>query len=396
MMDQGSGDNVVQFPVRLRRYRFRDSTALPQRRWLVRGLILRGHVTAIIAAGGAGKSMFGLAMALHMCAGRAFGAFRPRDKYRVAVLTVEEDEEELDRRLHALQKEFGFDNDDASRLLIINIDDPPLLAIADRKGTMHGTKKLESLEQELASHGTDCVVLDPFIELWSGMENDNNQVKAAAGFIRAMCRRLDAGCMLMHHVRKGTVTPGDMDAGRGGSAFGGLVRLAFTLSNMKQEDAEALGIPSPKGIIRIDHAKGNYSPDPGAANWYKFKSVDLGNETEWNPDSDKVGILVPWVPPGAFENVTYDQINIALDRINIGFEDGDRYTFAAQSRDRYVVVPIAEALEIAEERAELIARIWRKSGLLFEQQYHSPRYRKLRSGVYVDAEKRPSALAEDT
>lgn len=393
MTDQG--EKVVPFPVKLRRYRFRDPTQLPQRRWLVRGLILRGHVTALIAAGGAGKSIFGLAMGLHMVAGQNFGAFKPREKYRVAVLTVEEDEEELDRRLHALQKEFGFTNEDAARLLIINIDDPPILAFADRKGTMHGTPKLASLEEELASHGTDCVILDPFIELWTGMENDNNQVKAAAGFIRSMCRRLDAGCILMHHVRKGTVTPGDMDAGRGGSAFGGLVRLAFTLSNMTREDAEALGIDSPKGIIRIDHAKGNYTPDPGAANWYKFKSIDLGNDTEENPESDKVGVLVPWLPPGLFADVSYDQINVALDRIGAGFEDGDRYTFAPQSRERYVGAAIAGALDTTEEKADRIAKIWKKSGLLYEQQYHSPRYRKLRAGVFVNAEKRPSAAVEE-
>lgn len=393
MTDQG--ENVVPFPVRLRRYRFRAPEALPQRPWLVRGLLLRGQVTALIAAGGAGKSIFGLTIGLHMAAGRGFGAFKPREKFRVAVLTVEEDSEELDRRLHAIQKEFDFTDDDASRLFVINMDDPPLLAQADKRGTMHPTQKLLSLEQELGAHGIDCLILDPFIELWSGQENDNNQVKGAAGFIRGMCRRLDAGCILMHHVRKGTVTPGDMDAGRGGSAFGGLVRLAFTLSNMTREDAEALGIESPKGIIRVDHAKGNYVADPGAANWFKFKSIDLGNDTDDNPESDKVGILTAWLPPGIFADVSYEQINVALDRIGAGFEDGERYTFAPQSRERYVGAAIVEALDTNEEKADRIAKIWKKSGLLFEQQYHSPRYRRLRQGVFVDAEKRPSAAVEE-
>ena len=391
-----SGEKVVPFPVKLRRYRFRDAHTLPQRRWLVRGLILRGQVTAVLAAGGAGKSIFGLAVALHMAAGRPYGLFRPREKYRVAILTVEEDEEELDRRLHALQKQFDFTNEDAARLLIINIDDPPILASADRKGIMRGTDKLEKLEQELAAHGTDCMILDPFIELWSGAENDNSQVKAAAGFIRRMARRLDAGCILMHHIRKGAMTPGDIDAGRGGSAFGGLVRLAFTLSPMTKEMAEALGVENPKGIIRIDYAKGNYLADPGEANWYRFKSIDLENESFGNSESDTVGILVPWVAPGLFEHVTYPQIDAALDAIGAGFEDGERYTFAPQSKERYVALPIAEALDVAAEKAERVMKVWRGSGLLFEKQYPSAKHRKLKSGVFVDGGKRPSAMGEYT
>ena len=192
------------------------------------------------------------------------------------------------------------------------------------------------------------------------------------------------------------MTPGDIDAGRGGSAFGGLVRLAFTLSPMTKEMAEALGVENPKGIIRIDYAKGNYLADPGEANWYRFKSIDLENESFGNSESDTVGILVPWVAPGLFEHVTYPQIDAALDAIGAGFEDGERYTFAPQSKERYVALPIAEALDVAAEKAERVMKVWRGSGLLFEKQYPSAKHRKLKSGVFVDGGKRPSAMGEYT
>lgn len=394
MIMANDGENVVQFPVKLRRYRFRDKRGLPQRRWIMRGLLLRGQVTAVIATGGAGKSIFGLGVALHLAAGRSYGKFRPRDKYRVAVLTVEEDEEELDKRLHALQDQFGFDNDDASRLLIINIDDPPLLAVADNKGVVKPTIKLKAMETEMASHGVDVFIIDPFIEVWSGMENDNNQVKAAGGMIRAMARRLDAACLIMHHVKKGGTTPGDLESSRGASAFAGLVRMAFTITPMTNDMAAAIGIESPKGLVRIDYAKGNYITDPDEANWFKFKSIDLENDTDENPESDTVGVLVPWVVPGAFANVGYDEIDVALNAIHLGFEDGERYTFAPQSKERYAAVVISEKLEIEIERAARIMNIWRESGLLYEQEYRSPRTRKSKLCVYVDASKRPSATPE--
>jgi hypothetical protein len=389
-----SGDKVVKFPVKLRRYRFRDPATLPQRRWIMRGLLLRGQLTAMVAAGGAGKSIFGLAVALHLAAGKAYGRFRPREPYRVAVLTVEEDEEELDRRMHALHKHFGFDNDVASRVHIVIMEDPPLLAVADKSGKVTATPKLKALEEQMAANGIDVIVLDPFIELWSGIENDNNQVKSVGALIRGMARRLDAAGLMMHHIKKGSMTPGDAESSRGAGAFAGQVRLMFTISNMTAEMALALGVESPKGIVRVDHAKGNYSVDPGEANWFRFRSVDLENDTEEDPESDTVGILVPWIAPGMFEHVTYDQIDLALLAIQNGFEDGDRYTFAPQSKDRFVAIIIGEKLDIEVERAARIAIVWRESGLLFEKEYRSPKTRRLAQGVYVNPEKRPSATPE--
>lgn len=390
-------ENIVQFPVRLRRFRFRDPTMLPRRPWLVRGLLLRGHITALLAAGGVGKSVLSLTLALHMCAGKPFGPWRCSEPLRVAVLTVEEDEEELDRRLHALQIEYGFTNEDASRLYIINMNDPPLLATADRRGNMQATPKLINLKAELGSHGADVVILDPFVELWAGQENDNNQVKSAMAFIRGMCRELQVGCILCHHIRKGIMTPGDVEAGRGASAFSGLVRMAFTITPMTKQEAEQFALDKHTGIIRIDNAKGNYiTSDVDDATWLKFKTVDLENYGEEGEDSDKVGVLKPWTPPGVFEGITVQAIDLVLDRIEEGPEEGERYSFAPQARDAYVGVPITEGLEITAERAERVITTWKKSGLLFEKEVRSPKARKVRARVFVDNSKRPSSNPSET
>jgi hypothetical protein len=389
-------ETVVPFPVRLRRFRFRDPTALPRRPWLVRGLILRGHITALLAAGGVGKSVLSLTLALHMCSGKHFGPWRASERLRVAVLTVEEDEDELDRRLHALQIQYGFDNDDASRLLIINMDDPPLLAMADKRGNMQPTKKLADLKIELANHGADVIILDPFVELWAGQENDNVQVRSAMGYIRSICRELNVGCILCHHIRKGLMTPGDVDAGRGASAFAGLVRMAFTITPMTKQEADQFDLEKYKGIIRIDSAKGNYSTaDVDDATWLKFRTIDLENYGEDNEDSDKVGVLVTWSPPGVFEGIGFPAIDKVLDKIEEGPEEGERWSFAPQAKDAYVGLCIAEGLEITSERAERVISTWKKSGLLYEKEVRSPKVRKMRARVFVDESKRPSAIPQE-
>ncbi|MEJ6847509.1 AAA family ATPase [Sinorhizobium fredii] len=397
--DRPSGDdaeNVVRLPVRVRPYRLRDPKTLPVRPWIMRGLLLRKQVTSLIAAGGAGKSIFGLVIAWHLAAGLAYGPFKivgpPK---RVGILTVEEDRDELDRRMHAIAKHYGFGRNEERQIHVAHIDDPPILAQVDRKGIIHATDNLKQLERLMGQYGVEVLILDPFIELWSGAENDNGQVKAAAAVIRGMIRRLDAAGLLTHHVRKGVVTPGDLDASRGGSSLGGLVRLAHTITNMTADMAASLGVDSPRHIVRVDHAKGNYLPDPGQANWFKFIPVDLENENPPDyPESDKVGILIPWAPPGLFENIGYDQIDRVLDVIqNAEGLEYERYSFAPQSKERYVGIPIVKGLDVSEQRADRIVRCWKKSGLLFEQEYLGSKSR-LKNGVFVDNEKRPSATTE--
>lgn len=385
--------NVVQI-VKLRPYKFREIRSLPRRPWIMRGLILRKQITAMIAAGGVGKSMFGLVVACHLAAGQSFGPYKVDRPYRVAILTVEEDADELDRRLHAIRKHFGFSEEIAKNLFIVEMDDPPIIAEANRKGVMHETPKLRILEKVLFNMMIDVIMADPFIELWNGAENDNSQVRAALSYLRGVVRRIECGCLLNHHVRKGAVTPGDVDAGRGASSFGGLVRIAKTITHMSPDDAASLGVKNPKGILRVDSAKGNYLSPVDEAHWFRFMNVDLENVKDGEiAISDKVGVIAPWQPPGLFENVTYEAIDAALDVINAGL-DGERFSFAAQSKERYVVAPIARQLNIEAERAERIMKCWRQSGLLYEDDYtgHKSRSKK---GVFVDAEKRPSAKVEN-
>ncbi|WP_234838730.1 AAA family ATPase [Sinorhizobium medicae] len=387
-------DNVVHFPVKLKRYRFRKEASIPRRPWIVRGLLLRRQITAIIAAGGVGKSIFGLVVALHLAAGRSLGPFHCAKRHRVAILSAEEDEDELDRRMHAIRKLYDFTNDDAEYVFVILTADAPILASADKRGSIHETPAAKELERQLIRDQIDVLVLDPFIEVWTGVENDNTQVKAAAGIIRSICRRLDIACLLMHHVRKGGLHPGDIDAARGASSFAGLIRLGFTLTNMSAEEAEQLSLASAKGLVRIDNAKTNYIPAADATHWFKFRNVVLDNADEIGGlPGDHVGVLSIWTPPGIFEGVTYEKIDEVLARIAAGSDDGERYCFAPQSK-RCAMHPIAEAFEIEDRRALRILRCWQQSGLLYEDEYKDSNYRA-KKGIFVDVSKRPSATAEN-
>jgi len=96
----------------------------------MRGLILRKQLTAMLATGGVGKSSFGLAIALHLAAGLHFGRYKcvggPK---QVAIFSVEEDPDELDRRIHAIRKAFDIPAEAANNLLIISAKDSLIVTI---------------------------------------------------------------------------------------------------------------------------------------------------------------------------------------------------------------------------------------------------------------------------
>ncbi len=383
--------DVIQFPVKLIRYKLKDPTMLPLRPWLVRGFLLRKCVTEIVAAGGTGKSSFGLAVAMHLAAGRSFGPFEITQRRRVAVLSVEEDEEELEKRIHAVAKQYGFtDADFDGFLFIVHIKHDPALAVAEKSGNVKVTRAMQELERLYFHEQIEAFVLDPFIELWVGNENDNNQVKAVLAIFRATARQLNAACLLMHHVRKGIVTPGDIDASRGGSSSGGLVRMAFTMTNVTADMADSLGLPPAdplrRSLVRLDRAKGNYTANDGRIDWFRWVTVSLDNDPE-GLKPDHVGVLVPWTAPGLFAGVSTSQIHAVLDVIAVAWRDGEPYS-NGRNAGRPIKDLLMEHFEWNEEKAKAGVSVWLKSGLIFECNYKDSNYRT-KTGLDVDQSKRP-------
>ncbi len=340
MTDDGK---IIQFPISLKRLVFRDAITIPPRPWLMRGLLLRKQVTSLIAAGGIGKSIFGLIVGMHLAAGRDFGPFKcVNGPYRVAVLSVEEDADELERQLFR--------------------------------------------------EAIDVVIIDPFIEIWDGDENSNPQVKGAAAIIRRMIRRMNAACLLMHHVKKGGVVPGDIDAGRGASSLAGLVRLAHTLTNMSKDEAKTFGLDKPAGFIRLDRAKGNYLPPGEEATWFQLQSVEIGNaDPAQNLPSDLVGVVAPWTPPKAFEGVTTEDVNRVLDLIEEASKNVP-YSRNGNATDRYVITLLMTELGKTEAAAKTIFSSWWDSELIVEKTYPQLSKGKGGKGLIVDNSKRPDRV----
>lgn len=386
-------ENIVRQPaVRVRQYYPPESlAAIPCRPWLARGLILRRCITEIIGASSIGKSSLMAAIGLHLAAGRDFGRFAIPQRCKFAFLTVEEDEQELDRRIGAIASRLNFTREDfKGHFEVIEITRPATLVTVTRKGVVEPTNKLMDLEIQLANKRIDVVALDPLAELHEAEENNNGQLRAAVGYIRDMLYRVQAGGFLSHHSRKGITAPGDLDASRGGSSLGGLVRLAFTLTPATLEMAQFLGVDDDPGLwhnlVRLDQAKANALAKGAPTDWFRWQSLDLKNGPPGF--SDHVGVLTPWQPPGAFDGVSVFRINRLLDRIAAGMPNGDFYTAWRRSPERWAGQLLMEDFGFSEEQAQRGLRVWMDAGLLFEADFVDQKGRN-RKGLKVNDAKRP-------
>ena len=267
---------------------------IPQRDWIVPGFLLRGVVTMIIGCPAVGKSVLGLLWAIVLALGENHGRFRTKDKkYRVVVLNAEDPLHEQRRRVAALMKQYGGRPSDlGDRLIRIGPEKLATLFVKGETGAMRETAAFAELRSLIHKQRTDVLILDPLAELSSGnAENSNDDMNEVIALLRSLAIDEQIAVLIVHHAKKGVVTPGDLDASRGASSTGGAVRGAFTLTGMTEEDAFALGINAEcrHNYIKLADAKSSYAP-LSAATWYERFNIELAN-------GDGAPTLRPWQPP---------------------------------------------------------------------------------------------------
>jgi hypothetical protein len=366
----------------------------PPRRWLYGRQLCRRFLSSLVAPGDAGKTTLRLTQAIELASGRELLGHRIYQRCRVLILSLEDDHDELWRRLLAACRHHGVDRDELSGWLFCSTVNGPKLVERGANGAIELGTLDGMLREAIEERRPDLLGLDPFVKLHALIENDNADMDFLCSQLTRLAHDYDMAVDSPAHTHKGALEAGNADNRRGASAQRDASRLDYTLARMGGTEAERFGIDPDerRDYVRLDRAKANIVRGSIKSTWLRMVNVHLGNATAEYPEGDEVQAIESWVPPETWAEITEAIINAVLDAIDAGMEDGRRYSASpnAKSRAAWPVVQL-HCPSKAEAQCREIIKTWLKSGVLYEEECGDPAARKSGLGLFVNAAARARA-----
>ena len=255
------------------------SSTPPPCRYVIDGFLPEPITAAIVAPGSTGKSFYLMQMAACAASGLPFFGCSVSRPGGVLMLSAEDDQDEIARRLHAVRDRLKLNSDltdEQEKLLGENFY--PVTRLADDNRItvkLNGTVDWNSaLINSIIRTAKDIpnlrlIILDPVARFRGGDENANED---ATKFVEALEKiRKETGVTVLcaHHSRKGGTGESAEDI-RGASAFVDALRFAATLYCPSVDDAKKLGIAEEerRSWVRMMVVKSNYKTDVDQQ-WYR-------------------------------------------------------------------------------------------------------------------------------
>jgi hypothetical protein len=192
-----------------------DDAPIPPRGWLLGNSLCRRFLSSLIGDGGVGKTALRIAQLLSLATGRALTGEHVFRRCRVLLVSLEDDRDELRRRVRAAMLHHGIKLADVKGWLYLAA--PKGLRLVEKLST--GAEQIGSLEHLLRAtitkYGIDAISLDPFVKTHGLEENDNNAIDRVCGVLAKLAIELDCATDAPHHVNKGQGAPAPGDANRG-------------------------------------------------------------------------------------------------------------------------------------------------------------------------------------
>jgi hypothetical protein len=350
-------------------------------------------LSGLLGPGATGKTALRVLQYLSSATGRALAGQHIFQRCRVLMLSFEDDQQELHRRILAARLHHGISIDDVKGWLFYST--PKGIKLAEmRNGSRHIGLLEKQLRHAIERYQPDLLGLDPFVKLHALEENDNSAMDFVCDLLTTLAMEYDIAVDAPHHTRKGQMTPGDAEAGRGAGATKDAGRLVYTLTTMSEEEAKQFGInPENRATyVRLDKGKVNLAPPARVAEWFKLLGVPLNNGNDEYPAGDEVQTVEPWKPPKLWEGLASETLNAALTEIDSGMPNGQRYTDAGGGKGSRAAWKVVQkhCPNRTEGQCREIIRTWIQNGVLYQEEYDDPIDRKKRKGLRLDTSKMPT------
>jgi RecA-family ATPase len=295
-----------------------EEADIPRRPWVAEGYALRGAVTVVTGPPSVMKSMLMLAWASAVGLNREHGRFKPQGSGNVIVYNVEDNRDEQRRRLAATLRQFDATPADIKgKVVRTGPSEVGTLFIRDESDALVPTDAMQRLRWLIKTYRPAMLIADPLAELHTADENDNTAIRAVIAAFRSLAVEFNVAVVLIHHTRKGVLTPGDPDSARGASSLVGAARILQTLIEMSEKDAEMFGLPTDRKTrsryARLDDGKQSYSSLENAV-WYERVLCTLAN-------GETVPASVPWAAPDMWKSIPTATACTIIDQIDAGLSD---------------------------------------------------------------------------
>ena len=238
----------------------------PPRQWLLGNQFCRRFLSGLLAPGGTGKTALRLLQCIALATGKPLTGEHVFKRCRVLIVSLEDDKDELRRRIAAARLHYGINPSELHGWLFCAA--PKGVKLAEvRNGTRQIGILDKMLRKTIEQRKPDLVMLDPFIKLHALEENDNGAMDFVCDLLVQLAIEYDIAVDAPHHTKKGQLTAGDADVGRGASAARDAGRLIYTLTRMSEDEANAFSITledRPR-YVRLDTGKVNTAPPSGEA-----------------------------------------------------------------------------------------------------------------------------------
>lgn len=272
-----------------------DESAIRRRRWVGgAGAFPRPKVACISGAPGTHKTTVALSLSIMLAIGRAWaGLIDPEAPCRVLIACVEDDIDEVRRRVHAFVNA-NCDRPDERALIRKNLqiidlsEEVPLYEVTSEGKTL-ARPAVKRLLASILAHRADLVVLDPLIELHTGEEQSNTAMLSVLRQLRMIASECDCVVLVLHHETKaGDGAP--LQRLRGAGSIGGAIRRHWSMRAMTQDEAKEMNIA--EGLrdlyVKIEGGKNQYGR-LRSTGWFAVEERELAN-------GDGAHLLVPWDP----------------------------------------------------------------------------------------------------
>lgn len=267
-------------------YRAKDPAKIGPREFLAVPAFQRKQLSLTVANGGVGKSSLCVAEAVTMASGEYLSSGIKCD-IRVWLVNVEDDIDEIDRRIQAVKDNYFITDDMLEGKLFVDAVFRPQVSIAtsSKEGTKVHTKTVDQIVDQIKEKEIDLIFIDPFVATHSVSENDNMAIDEVARQWIEIARRTNCAVHIVHHARK--VDGGEVDAesARGAVSLHDACRYMRTLNRIKTEQSVKQGFQSNQNIVKIDIRKSNYSKLEESS-YIELASCQIAN-------GDQVGYVLP-------------------------------------------------------------------------------------------------------